>query len=301
MTQSTIPPCQICGHRDFQPHYSGPVRDGRFGNSVDDAVVRRCGGCGVLRLDEAFCMDDGDYETPAYRALIGQQIDAGSYYEGHDALQYFSLGAFWPRGFRGRTVADVGAAGGSFLDSVAGMAEGAIAIEPCRAYHETLASRGYDVYAYAAEAAASRPGSVDVATSFQVIEHVGNPRRYLEEIRPLLKDDGTLMISTPNLDDILLRTAPDTYAGFFYRVVHRWYFDARALSHCAELAGYTVSAVKYVHRYPFANYVHWLRDGRPRGQDAIAEFDAGADGFWRGYLEQKGLSDTLFLECRPST
>ena len=38
----------------------------------------------------------------------------------------------------------------------------------------------------------------DVIVSFEVIEHIADHSQYLKEIRRVLKDDGILIISTPN-------------------------------------------------------------------------------------------------------
>jgi 2-polyprenyl-3-methyl-5-hydroxy-6-metoxy-1,4-benzoquinol methylase len=41
--------------------------------------------------------------------------------------------------------------------------------------------------------------SFDTVTSFQVIEHLADPRTYLEQIARVLAPDGVLLLSTPNL------------------------------------------------------------------------------------------------------
>jgi SAM-dependent methyltransferase len=41
-------------------------------------------------------------------------------------------------------------------------------------------------------------GSVDVVVSFETIEHISNPGKFLEEIRRVLVPGGTLVISTPD-------------------------------------------------------------------------------------------------------
>jgi GT2 family glycosyltransferase/glycosyltransferase involved in cell wall biosynthesis/SAM-dependent methyltransferase len=42
------------------------------------------------------------------------------------------------------------------------------------------------------------PNHFDVVTSFELIEHLANAKQYLQEIRRVLRLDGTLIISTPN-------------------------------------------------------------------------------------------------------
>ncbi|GJL81753.1 MAG: methyltransferase [marine bacterium B5-7] len=289
--------CEICGQNEWRESYIGPIRNGRFGELKEGATIALCSACGVGRLNEAHCIDSEDYEIGQYRSHLGQQDDAHSHYALHDMLQYYSLRAFWPNTFRNKIIADVGAASGSFLDAVSGLAERLIAVEPCQVYHPVLKEKGYDVYSYASNALTDYAGKINIATSFQVIEHVTDPRVYLEEIRDLLKPDGILMISTPNLNDILMKTVPEIYTQFFYRAAHRWYFDESSLTRCVELAGMKVHAVKYAHRYPLSNYLRWLRDAKPTGRESLPEIDKVADGFWCSYLESNGLADTLFVEC----
>jgi 2-polyprenyl-3-methyl-5-hydroxy-6-metoxy-1,4-benzoquinol methylase len=42
--------------------------------------------------------------------------------------------------------------------------------------------------------------SIDIVVSFETIEHLENPEKYLSELARVIKDDGTAIISTPNKD-----------------------------------------------------------------------------------------------------
>lgn len=45
-----------------------------------------------------------------------------------------------------------------------------------------------------------KDGFFDVVVAFEMIEHLKNPTRFLNEVRRVLKKDGSLIISTPNSD-----------------------------------------------------------------------------------------------------
>lgn len=291
--------CEICGAHEWRTVYQGPVRDGAFGSLQDGATVARCDGCGVERLAEHICPDESFYETEAYRQKLGQGLTTGDYFAAADELQGFALQAIGPASLRGKTVADVGCAGGSFLDHVAGLAGRLVAIEPSSIYRDSLGERGYSIFPYAADAAAEFAGKVDFAVSFQVIEHVRNPRDFLAGIRPLLRPGGTLLITTPNRRDILMDLLPDDFPAFFYRVVHRWYFDAEALAECAQAAGYAVDNVRFVHRYGLSNALAWLRDRRPSGRARLAGIEPTADRSWTDYLERAGQADCIYMSLKP--
>lgn len=292
--------CEICGTNQWSNVHVGEIRDGAFGDVCENATVARCTNCGAERLGETWCIPDSHYETGEYRTKLRQELDAPSYFSAHDHLQIFSLKTLPLSDLRGNVIADVGCAGGSFLDHVSGLTKRAIAIEPFTEYHESLKARGYETHAFADQAAISNAGQVDFATSFQVIEHTANPRQFLADIRPMLKPDGMLYLSTPNRQDVLMSLLPDDYPSFFYRVVHRWYFDADSLAACAQSAGYDVVATHFVHRYSMGNALRWLRDRRPTGNIPMNGLDHGSDMYWQGYLEKMGTSDCLFMALRPT-
>jgi 2-polyprenyl-3-methyl-5-hydroxy-6-metoxy-1,4-benzoquinol methylase len=279
--------------------YQGPVRDGAFGSRRNGGVVAQCGGCGVLRLAETFCMPGSLYESDGYRTLLDAGLDSASSFMQNDRLQRYTVGVVPSEWLRGATVADVGCGAGSLLDHVRGLTKRQIAIEPCARFRSDLSARGYDAYAYVRDAVRDCMGEVDVAFSTQVIEHTQNPREFLKEVRTLLRAAGRLVLSTPNRHDILMELLGDDYSAFFYRVVHRWYFDARSLAACARLAGFEVEAVRHVHRYGMANTLLWLRDRRPTGNCRVDAIDVVVDELWVSYLERTGRSDCLYVILRP--
>ena len=299
-TNPVFEACAICGSEDWNPVYQGPVRDGRFGSLTAPSVVARCGGCGVDRLDEENCRDEDFYSSEDYRKSLGQGSDTAAFLAGHDTQQAERLKVLGPVSLRSCKIADVGCAGGSFLDQVADLAAEVLAIEPGSAYHDSLRQRGFAVYPFATEAR-DHAGSVDWAFGFDGIEHVSDPKRFLTDIAELLKPVGRLLLSTPNRDDGLLNLAGEAYRRFFYRVHHRWYFDAQALTAVAGQAGLMVERVDYVQRYGISNAVTWMREGRPSGDQVLAELDNPAlDRVWQDHLEQSGRADRLYAVLRRS-
>jgi SAM-dependent methyltransferase len=290
--------CEICGADNWTIHYEGPVRDGTFGSLRQGGKVGLCGGCGAARLAENFCLRDEDYQGQEYRERLGQSHEAAEHLAAHDVFQKFSLEALVARPLRGLAIADIGCAAGTFLDHVRGVAGRAIGIEPNVAFHDYLRGRGCEVYPYAGQAAEKIGSAVDLATSFQVIEHTGNPRSFLAEIKGLLKPEGELVVTTPNRDDILLDIVPDDFPPFFYRTVHRWYFDAASLAECARLAGYRVQEVTSLHRYGLSNALAWARDRRPKGWNRLPGITSAVDAAWKTSLEQAGRGDTLVARLK---
>lgn len=287
--------CEICGANEWNSIYTGRIRDGVFGNWHENAQVYHCGHCGVQRLAEKDCPPPEIYETEQYRAKLERGLTAGDYFSAHDGMQIFTQQSLWPASLRGISIGDVGCGGGALLDQYAGIAGKAVAIEPSNIFHPRLHDKGYAVYNYAEDAA--RDGvTLDFGFSIQVIEHVENPREFLSGIHRILNPGGRLLISTPNRDDILMKLLPDEFQPFFYRTVHRWYFDAASLEACARAAGFTVSNRRFVHRYPLSNTLAWLRDRKPTGWNRLDGVTPLGDGLWNQYLVETGQSDCLYLD-----
>jgi 2-polyprenyl-3-methyl-5-hydroxy-6-metoxy-1,4-benzoquinol methylase len=294
--------CEICGTNEWNSIvYEGAVRSGSFGTQTEGGKVARCDGCGVDRLDESVNISALAYESDNYRIAMAQGLEVEDFFSHADPVQIYNLSAFWPLSLRGKVIADIGCGAGSFLSHVSGLAEKIIAVEPTERYHNSLRQRGYDVFSYATDALKVHPEGVDLAVSFQVIEHVLNPRAFLTELAALLKPGGSLIIATPNRNDILLKLLPEEFSPFFYRTAHRWYFDRLSLRHCAEAAGLLIESERYLQTYGMSNALLWMKERRPTGNTRILGINHVADQLWHGYLEASGQSDTLFVLARKSS
>lgn len=289
-----FPRCSICSSDDWQIIYSGPVRNGTPGEEIE-ADVCRCGTCGVERLSEGVCQSHSNYEGSAYRLQLGQDHDINNHYHIHDELSRYTLETIWPVSLRGKTVADVGCAGGSLLDHISGVTSKLLAIEPGVGWAASLIDRGYSWYPSIKEAAEKYARQVDVVISTQVIEHVEDPRQFIVDIGELLKPDGVAIISTPNRADILMELLPNTFKKFFYRSQHRWAFDAKSLGACTAYAGLQVKEVRHVHRYGLANAMYWLKDASPKGRSLMPPLDDAIDLHWKAWLESTARSDNLYI------
>ncbi|MHB8066487.1 MAG: class I SAM-dependent methyltransferase [Desulfobaccales bacterium] len=293
-------PCEICGALAWQPVYAGPVRHGGFGQLTPEPHgIFQCGGCGAQRIEERACHDDAFYKGPEYRCFLGQPTDTQGVLEAHDAAQIHKLQALWPHSLRNRTIADIGCAAGNFLDLIKGLPRHCLAIDLCREFHPSLKERGYLVYRTVGESLAEWAGRVDYVFSFSTIEHVLNPREFLVELKELLKPEGLMLVSTPNLRDAMMELAGPDYQRFFYRTQHRWYFDVDSFSRLAQLCGLEVVQVRCLHRFGISNALAWLRDRRPTGEKNWPLFDDRLiNEFWKSYLESKGVGDYLYLFLR---
>lgn len=291
-------PCTICKARAWITAYEGPIRDGTFGRERPGCIIR-CQNCGVEVLNAPRLTTEEYYGDGTYRADVGEAADAEDYFTHHDHEQFPRLSLLERVPIRGKVVADVGSGGGSFLDAVRGYASRTVAIEPTRAYHQSLTARGHAVYSDADSARADWLARVDIVVCFSVIEHVEDPVGLLKSIRALLAPGGIALISTPNRDDVLLGFECEAYRKFFYRVVHLYYFNKSSLVTAVGEAGFGSAEVLHRHRFPFGNFIGWLRDGRPSGTHNQTVLGHSFDRAWVMALEEKGCADYLYACLRP--
>jgi len=287
--------CDICNSSQNKIIYNGPIRDGAFGSIIAKSKIYQCDGCGVARLDERDCFKQKNYESSQYREEMGLGTSVNDFYNNADPIQIHHLDAFWPFSFRDKVVADVGCGAGSFLDHIAGISSKIIAIEPTQMYHKSLSDRGYKVFTYANDLGQEFNNSIDIVVSFQVIEHVESPVEFLNEIYGLLKKGGRLIIATPNHSDILMKLLPEDFPSFFYRSVHRWYFNELSLSYCVEKSGFKIIDIKHKHTFGMSNALVWLRDKKPQGNVKLNGIDGSMDLLWKSYTESSKQSDTIFI------
>ena len=282
--------CRLCGSDKWGLLYNGPIRMGRVGQiSQEPQRILKCGNCGVGFLS----INKIDYESSEYRELVDGGNTVEHFYQLHDHEQTEKLKVVGTADLRGKVVADVGCGAGAFLDLVKGYCAETIAIEPAQFYHDALTSKGHIGFSYCTEVSSEWVGKIDLATCFDVIEHVENPLEFLQDIRKVLKPGGKLLVSTPNAEDILLELLPQEYRSFFYRLVHTWYFNNQSFEHLAKEAGYSDLSVSYVHRYDLSNIMLWLRDKRPTGCGKLKLWPAVDAAFCR-MLEAEGRADNIY-------
>jgi 2-polyprenyl-3-methyl-5-hydroxy-6-metoxy-1,4-benzoquinol methylase len=130
-----------------------------------------------------------------------------------DERFYQTLASHWPEYYRdtrweyrqaarqctsGARVLEVGCGRGYFLRKIEDRVASVEGVELNTEAAATKVTRAEIHTRPLAELLASHRGSQDVVCSFQVIEHVVEPQRFIAECAELLKPGGVLMLSAPN-------------------------------------------------------------------------------------------------------
>ena len=99
------------------------------------------------------------------------------------------------------------------------------------------------------------PGSFDVVLCGDVVEHLRDPRRFLERTRPLLRESGRLVLTTPNVANWAMRLSLLAgrwrYAerGILDRT-HTHLFTRKTLVEALEGAGYSIDVLDFTAPVP---------------------------------------------------
>lgn len=198
----------------------------RLFDDADSRTERCCPACGVKPGTAAFEKNDFSFfHCDACRTLFANPApEAGrlaSFYRDSPSQRYWAdvffpavaearrQNIFRPRVERIRkllgelgdgveAVTDVGAGTGIFLEEcrTAGLGTELAAIEPNQALAGALKDKGFRTAAcFAADAAKlpEWPGTADLVTSFEVIEHVFSPADYLSDLAALARPGGLVL------------------------------------------------------------------------------------------------------------
>lgn len=289
--------CISCNSDEYQIVYNGPIRSGSYGKLTSkNFKVVECKKCSLTRLEE---FPEIHYENEEYRLDYNDTSDIRDYFNNHDHEQTPRINKIGIEKFRDKVVLDFGCGGGSFLDSIKGIAKKTIAVEPFVGYHESLKSRGHEVYSDVKDCS-SLISTIDIVISFGVIEHINEPLDYLANSYDLLKTNGKMFIETDNLDDILVKLGFKEFEPFYYRTVHSYYFTAKSLKELAQKAGFNEIIVGHRHGFGISNTIKWLNDRKPGGLNKLEFITPEIDFSWVKMLENTGMAELLHFELVKS-
>lgn len=166
-----------------------------------------------------------------------------------------------------RSLLDVGAYTGVFVEIAARHGWDAWGVEPSRWAVNEARKRGLNVVQGTAGAAELPASGFDIVTMWDVIEHLNDPLEELRHVHRLLKPDGLLVIHTIDIDSLFARLAGPRWPWLME--MHLYYFSRKTLQAMLETAGFSVERIAAEGRYlrlgylmnRVASLIPWL--GRP--------------------------------------
>ena len=225
-----ITECPVCHHTAL--HYQFSIKRSR---------VVQCEGCRLLLInpqpsDEALAkIYDSNYfllaESPGGKGHVSELKKA-------TARTYLRLLEKY-RSPEGKRLVEIGCGEGDFLKEAAlqGLDVTGVEFSPhaCETAGRNLGDPNR-VLCGTIERLKGSAASYDLVVLLDVLEHVRNPARFLEQARSLLKPEGVLFLVTPNLDSWSARILREKWMEF--KEEHLFYFNPATLQTLLFQAGF---------------------------------------------------------------
>ncbi|MDR2422827.1 MAG: class I SAM-dependent methyltransferase [Deltaproteobacteria bacterium] len=144
-----------------------------------------------------------------------------------------------------RDLLDIGAGNGDFILMALERDWRAVAMELNLESADSLERAGIKVIVKSMELADIAPGSFNLITMWEVLEHLTEPKNILYEVRRILPEHGILLILVPNAGSLatrLLHERSDTFGGHS----HLNHFNPTSLAKLLEVMGFEILEMETV-------------------------------------------------------
>lgn len=273
----------ICDNDSIAPFYP-KVRD------RNDVSVLRCKKSGVMLLSRSDHMGIYHYH----------QQDGLKYWGGQDRKAALTITAEddqrrarqFEGMIRGRKWMDIGSGAGGILDYLSPIAGETIAVEPQNDVRKCLVDIGYVVYPLIEDV---KQNGIEVVTLFHVLEHFTDPIQSLGMIKSRMIKGGRIIVEVPHANDFLLSTLnSEAFKAFTFWSEHLILHTRQSLKVFLEAAGFVNVEIQGFQRYPLANHLHWLAQGKPGGHVSWKHLRTQAlDRAYEDFLKSIDQTDTL--------
>lgn len=198
----------------------------------DGVGVLECRRCGLDFVESVPADIAGLYGEAYFQKSGGETIPFEGYAD-YDAIpaSEFSWRVNLVRQFGapGGKLLDIGCATGKFLELASKAGWEAHGVEISGFAARLARRRGFNVHCGTLETAAYPDGAFDIVTAFDLLEHLPEPRRFLVEVKRILKPGGVFIVLTPNAGAFRALAAGNGWIGYTVSLEHILYFRPRTL------------------------------------------------------------------------
>lgn len=249
--------CYLCKGTGFNKR-PGSVRDN------PDLEVLECASCGLVFLSSFGHIIDGFYENSEMHGQEMLDIQVWLRDTAWDDERRFQ---YLKQALSNRRLLDFGCGAGGFLLKAKELAAKVYGVEPESRMKNHFQSHGLNVFQNLSEIPKDIIGKgYDIITVFHVLEHIPDPKEILGKLSEILADDGQIIVEVPNADDALLTLYQcEPFSHFTYWSCHLFLFTAKTLEMLFSQVGLKVNYIRQIQRYPLANHLYWLANGKPGG------------------------------------
>lgn len=263
-----------------------------FVRDRDDVNVMRCNKSGVIFLDRVDHIDPTHYDNkaPTHRYGTSKRDIIRTNDDTERRFQSFR------NEVRGKSWLDFGAGSGAILDRLAPLSKSAAAVEPQQEAANFLTALGHTVYRRLEDVPAQ---GFDIITLFHVLEHLSNPVEILSGLKKKLSSNGRIFIEVPHARDFLIAFADNpAFKAHTFWSEHLILHTRESLRAIIQHSGLNIRAITAVQRYPLANHLFWLIEGKAGGHEKWSSLrDSALDEAWANTLARLDHTDTLMAEA----
>jgi SAM-dependent methyltransferase len=191
-------------------------------------------------------------------------------------------------------VLEFGCSSGFMLRPLLAAGHECYGVEPSGVFSEDLKSKGLSVGRSLEELGLLSESRFDIVMHFFVLEHIAQPRVFLQNQLALLKPGGTIVFEIPNAADPLYSVYDiPAFERFYWSVAHPWYFSEASLRYLLDQIGRPYE-IQLDQRYDLSNHMVWARDGRPGGMGRFTKsLGAELENEYKQALIRARRCDTL--------
>lgn len=282
--------CYLCGDAPVRLRHPR-TRD------REDIQVFECEACGLVFLSSQAQVSGAFYEnSEMYGGKTPDPLELAKGDESDLIRQTSALKS----AVSGKRYLDFGSGSGGMLARLSAYTQGATGIEINRHMSNYCRTKlGLDVR----DSVEDLDSSYDVISMFHVLEHMPDPCNILRRLGQRLSPDGFIYIEVPNANDALLTLFQcESFKNFSYWSPHLFLFTDATLSTVIDRAGLKLQNLEQVQRYPLANHLYWLSQGRPGGHDHWHFLSSPAlNKAYESALGKSGFCDTIVAKVGLNT
>ena len=290
--------CLICGCSKTIITYNGKIRSGTPGNYTDNNVLMyKCEICNVIWHKNINIYNSAVfYESDIYRKNMGEMVTLSEFNRQHDWEILDKLNYTGTAVYRNKFFMDIGCGGGGLADYIRGVANSVILVEPNKKFAEQLRARNYETFAYVNDAVAKYENSIELITSYDVIEHVEAPQMFLSSVYKLLSPGGKAFIGTPTEYPVLRGLLGAEFDSFLFSSQHPWVFSRKALEIMSQNCGFSSFEVKFYQKFGIGNLIAWLQTRKPNGEASYNFITPSFNNLYRSEMASEETAEYLVLE-----
>lgn len=240
--------CILCGESETRLAFTGKDR---LAVTADVFSIVRCQRCGLLYLNPRPTREEMGryYPYSQYKDEFTPAIeDEPSVVTRLNRLYHMErICRAVERVKREGQLLDVGCATGSFLERMRRRGNwrvyGAEVNEEAAGYARDRF--GLEIFRGELGAAGYPERSFDIVTLWNVLEHLHSPLDTLAEVRRLLRDDGVLILTVPNVDSLDARIFGNCWIGLD-PPRHLYGFSARTVRQLLREAGLATTEIRFI-------------------------------------------------------